>query len=76
MLLKQVADAFAASKQLDSSGVGRLAFWVEKLEQRDIIEVTADDVDDQLVQLAKRGKLQAGRGCVAIFPAAFSARGT
>ena len=29
MLLKQVADAFVASKPRDSSGLGRLAFWVE-----------------------------------------------
>ena len=62
MLLKQVADAFAASKSRDSSGLGRLAFWVEKLGHRSIIEVTADDADVCLVQLAERGKLQAGRG--------------
>ena len=61
MLLKQVADAFVASRQWDSASLSRLAFWVDMLGDREIIEVTIDDVDDALVRLAERGRLRGGR---------------
>ena len=41
MLFKQVADAFAASRQWDSASLSRLAFWVECLGEREFASVTA-----------------------------------
>lgn len=61
MQLKQVADAFAASRQWDCASLSRLAFWVDMLGDREIIEVTIDDVDNAIVRLAERGRLRAGR---------------
>jgi integrase len=61
MLFKQVADAFAASRQWDSASLSRLAFWVEMLGERVFVDVTADEVDDAIVQLAERGRLRAGK---------------
>lgn len=61
MLLKQVADAFAASRQWDTASLSRLAFWVNVLGDREILEVTIDDVDDAIVRLAERGRLRGGR---------------
>src|SRR5688500_13941250 len=60
MLLKHVADAFAASRSWDSASLGRLAFWVEKLGEGEFVGITTDEVDECLVQLAERGKLRAG----------------
>ena len=60
MLFKQVADAFAASRQWDSASLSRLAFWVEMLGDRVISEVTPDQVDDAIVRLAERGRLRGG----------------
>ena len=53
MLFKEVADAFAASRQWDSASLGRLAFWVECLGEREFASVTVDDVDDALVRLGR-----------------------
>lgn len=61
MLLKQVADAFAASRQWDAASLSRLAHWVEKLGERVFVDVTADQVDEAIVQLAERGRLRAGK---------------
>ena len=61
MLFKQVADAFAASRQWDSASLSRLAFWVECSAIAIISEVTIDEVDDAIVRLAERGRLRGGR---------------
>jgi hypothetical protein len=42
------------------ASLGRLGFWVEVLGDHDIIEVTADQVDEAIVRLAERGRLRAG----------------
>ncbi len=61
MLSKQAADAFAASRQWDPASLSRLAFWVERLGDREFASVTIDDVDEAFVRLAERGRLRAGR---------------
>ena len=43
MLFKQVADAFAASRQWDSASLGRLAFWVECFGDCELAAVTKVD---------------------------------
>lgn len=61
MLFKHVVDAFVASRQWDASSLGRLEFWVQCLGNLEVSSVTIDDVDNALLRLAERGRLQAGR---------------
>ena len=61
MLFKQVVDAYVASRIWDASSIGRLEYWTQCFGEREFASVTADDVDDALVRLARRGRLRAGR---------------
>ena len=61
MLFKQVADAFAASRQWDSASLSRLEFWTDCLGSREFAAVTPDEVDDAMVRLAQRGRLLGGK---------------
>ncbi|MCG6897418.1 MAG: site-specific integrase, partial [Thiocapsa sp.] len=55
-------DAFVASRQLDRATLSRLAFWSEQFGDRELAEITPDDVDAALVRLAERGRLRPVRG--------------
>jgi len=59
--LKTVVDGFLAAREYDNATLGRLAFWVNELGEREIGEITADEVDAALVRLAERGRLKTGR---------------
>lgn len=61
-LFKNVVEAFIASRhELDSASLSRLAFWTDALGEREIIDITADDMDAALMKLAARGRLTGGK---------------
>lgn len=60
--LKDTIDAFVASRELDRSTLGRLAFWDQQLGQFELNAITPDQVDEALVRLAERGRLTPIRG--------------
>lgn len=60
--LKTVVDGFVCQREFDNATLGRLAFWVDQLGDKELAEITCDDVDAALVRLAERGRLRAGRG--------------
>lgn len=60
--LKTVADGFVCQREFDNATIGRIKFWTDHLGERELAEITPDDVDAVLVLLAERGRLRAGRG--------------
>lgn len=63
MELKALIDAFLACYQgRDPSLLTRLAFWRERLGDRQIVEIDADMVDAEMAHLAERGALKFVRG--------------
>ncbi len=60
-LFKDVVEAYIASRELDSASLTRLAFWTDALGDREIGDITTEDVDDALIQLAERGRLLGGK---------------
>jgi integrase len=60
-LFKVVVEAFIASKELDSASLTRLAFWTDALGDREIGDITPEDVDAALVALTERGRLAGGK---------------
>ncbi len=57
-----VVDAYIAATDCDQSAQSRLAYWVGEFGNRDLNDITPDDVDASVVRLAERGKLRGGRG--------------
>jgi integrase len=62
--LSTTISAFVASREYDRATLARLAFWDESLGSRDLAEITPEDVDLALIQLAERGRLLPRRGQV------------
>jgi integrase len=60
-LFKVVVEAYIASKELDSASLTRLAFWTDALGDREVLDITVDEVDAALVALAERGRLMGGK---------------
>lgn len=60
-LFTAVTEAFIASRELDPATLSRLAFWVDTLGDREIAQITTEDIDDALLKLAERGRLLAGK---------------
>jgi integrase len=60
-LFSTVADAFVASREWNQATLSRLAFWVEVIGQMEMTDITPDDIDAALVQLAERGRLKGGK---------------
>jgi hypothetical protein len=60
-LFKQVVDAFVASREFDKATLSRLDFWVDALGDKEIVAISADDIDTALLKLAERGRLIAGK---------------
>src|SRR5207253_11241253 len=73
-LLKHVNEAFIASRELDAASLSRLAFWMDTLGEREVMQITSEDVDAALVTLAERGRLKGGKSptCTAGKPLAGS----
>ena len=61
-LLKTVVDGFVSQREYDNATLGRLQFWTDRLGEKELADITPDEVDLALVQLAERGRLRAGRG--------------
>jgi len=59
--LSATVDAFVAAREYDNATLGRLAFWVEELGDKELAEITTDEVDAALIRLAERGRLKAAR---------------
>lgn len=55
---------FVASREFDRATLARLAFWDDALGDRELSQITPDDVDHALAQLAERGRLKPRRGQV------------
>jgi integrase len=64
--LKTVADGFVSVREYDNATLGRIAFWVNELGDRELAEITAEEVDKALVLLAERGRLKSGRNLTTI----------
>lgn len=60
--LNAVIDAFMAAAERDAATQSRLAFWADALGDREVAEITPEDVDLALVKLAERGRLRPRRG--------------
>lgn len=60
-ILSDVAAAFLAAREYDQATVSRLGFWSDEFGDRELVEITPDDVDAALVRLAERGRLKPGR---------------
>src|SRR5688572_796684 len=59
LTFKQLADAYViATPTVESSALGRIAFWCEHLGRRPVIAITPDEVDAALAGLAARGRLR------------------
>lgn len=55
--LSDVVDALVASHPLDGASLPRLHYWVQALGNREIADITPDEVDEAVVRLADRGRL-------------------
>jgi integrase len=60
--LSDTVAAFMAAREYDQATVSRLGFWVDQLGDRELVEISPDDVDAALVALAERGRLKPLRG--------------
>lgn len=60
--LSTLVEAFIASREFDAATLSRLAFWAEQLGDKELADITPDDVDAALVRLAERGRLRPVRG--------------
>lgn len=58
---KDVVEAYVASRELDAASLTRLAFWTEALGDKEVADITAEDVDVALIALAERGRLKGGK---------------
>ncbi|MEJ2575288.1 MAG: site-specific integrase [Gammaproteobacteria bacterium] len=56
--LNTVIDAFLASREFDLATVSRVGYWADTFGDKEIAEITPDDVDAAVVALATRGKLR------------------
>jgi len=60
--LKDTTAAFLAAREFDQATISRLGFWSDQFGDRELTEITPDDVDAALVRLAERGRLKPKRG--------------
>ncbi len=54
----ETVEAFVASREYDQATLSRLAFWTTEFGDKNLLEITPDDVDMALVRLAERGRLK------------------
>jgi integrase len=60
--MNAVIKAFLAAREFDRATLGRLEFWSDQFGDRELADITADEVDAALVRLAERGRLRPIRG--------------
>ena len=58
MLFRTLVEGYAATTARPAQSQARLLFWVGRFGDREILEITPDDVDQGLAVLAERGKLR------------------
>ena len=59
--MKKVIDAhIASSPDVDRACLVRFAYWVSALGDRELADITSEDVDQAMVTLAERGRLKPG----------------
>ena len=56
--LKDVVEAFVAAREYDRATLSRLHFWVQQFGDRELADITPDEVDAAMVRLAERGRLK------------------
>ncbi len=49
---RELSEAWIASREHCSGSVGHIHFWVEQFDQQAMTEITEDDVDKALLELA------------------------
>ena len=59
--LNDTVAAFVAAREYDQATLSRLGFWSDQFADRELTEITPDDVDAALVRLAERGRLRPAR---------------
>jgi integrase len=60
-LFKVVVEAFIASKEFDPASLSRLGFWTDALGDKELVQITPEDMDAAFVKLAERGRLLGGK---------------
>jgi len=48
-LFKYVVEAYVASRELDTASLSRLAFWTDALGDREVAQITTEDIDTALL---------------------------
>ena len=56
--LKDVVEAFVAAREYDRATLSRLHFWVQQFGDRELADITPDEVDAAVMRLAERGRLK------------------
>jgi len=49
--------AFTAAREYDRAALSRLGFWADEFGDRELTDITSDEVDAALLRLAERGRL-------------------
>jgi len=49
--LAQTVEAFLAAREYDNATAGRLAFWVDEVGDKELAQITTDEVDAALIRL-------------------------
>lgn len=65
-MLTDVAHAYCASTSRPADSFARLRFWIDHFGQRDVKDITPDDVDAGLLALKNRGKMVPRRNAPAV----------
>lgn len=56
--LNGVVEAFVAAREYDRATLSRLHFWVQQFGDRELPDITPDEVDAAMVRLAESGRLK------------------
>jgi len=59
--LRDTATALVAAREYEKATLSRLSYWAEQFGDRDLADISADDVDDAIVRLAERARLEPTR---------------
>ncbi len=59
--LNDTIAAFVAVRDYDAATLSRLGFWSDEFGDRELVDITPDDVDAALVRLAERGRFKPAR---------------
>ena len=59
--LDRTIEAFLAAREYDRATMARLRFWSEQFGDRELADITADEVDAAVIRLAERGRMKPRR---------------